>query len=126
MRRTIRRPSSNDAGRALRAARFSGAVTVDDAALREIVRRHLEIDAVARQDLDPVAPQPSGDVGQDRLPVFQLDGERRAREDLLDRAEELERRLFGRLFGRLRRSRGVEGSAGYENTLFRDVISLPV
>jgi hypothetical protein len=41
-----------------------------------------------------VAPETTGDMRQDRLSVLELDGEGRAREDLLDRAEEFERSLF--------------------------------
>jgi hypothetical protein len=69
------------------AARFAGSIPVHDAALREIVRRHLEIDPVPRENLDPVTAQASGDVRQDRLAVLEFDREGRAREDLLDGTE---------------------------------------
>ena len=79
----------------MRAAGFAGAVTVDDATLRQIVGRHLDIDAIAGKNADVVAAQTAGDVGQDGVAVFELDRERRAGEDLLDRTEQLERGLFG-------------------------------
>jgi hypothetical protein len=41
-----------------------------------------------------VPAQPSRDVREDRMSVFEFDRERRAREDLLDRSENFERRLF--------------------------------
>jgi hypothetical protein len=44
-----------------------------------------------------VAAQPSGDVRQDDVAVVELDGKRRARKDLLDAAERLERRFFDAL-----------------------------
>lgn len=41
-----------------------------------------------------MATQAAGDVGQDRLAVLELDGEGRARKDLLDGPEQLQRGLF--------------------------------
>ena len=38
------------------AAGLTGAVAVDDAALGEIVGRHLDVDPIARQHLDAVTP----------------------------------------------------------------------
>jgi len=115
--------------RRLRAAGFAGAIAVHDAAFGEVVGRHLEIDAVAGENLDPVAPEAAGDVGQDRLAVLQLDRERRTRKDLLDRAEQLERRFLRRLLGRARaRCAAVVAlilvvvSAGYDATALPEFI----
>jgi hypothetical protein len=44
-----------------------------------------------------MAAEPSGDVRQDDVPVVELDGERRARKDLLDAAEYFERRFLDAL-----------------------------
>ncbi len=41
-----------------------------------------------------MAPEAPRDMREDRLAIFQLDRERRAREDLLDRPEEFEGSLF--------------------------------
>ena len=78
------------------AARFTRAIAVDDAALREIVRRDLELDAVAQQQFDVMAAQAARDVREDFVAVLQFDAERRARVDLLDRAEHLDHRLLRR------------------------------
>ncbi len=99
----------------LRAARFPGAITIHDAALGQIVRRDLEIDAVARQNLDAVAAQAAGDVCEDRLTRLEFDGERRTREHLLDRSEEFERGFLRRLFCGTQRcgSWGLAASYGF-------------
>lgn len=47
-------------------------VAVGDAALGEIVRRHLQGDAVAGQHADSVAPQFSGQVSENRSVLIQL------------------------------------------------------
>lgn len=69
-----------------------------------------------------MAAQSPGDVREDRVPVIQLDGERRAWEDLLDGPEDLERRLFCILRLRLGRARfGVSASgvgSGYGSLPF--------
>jgi hypothetical protein len=57
-----------------------------------------------------MAAQAARDMGQDRLAVLQLDREGRAREDLLDGPEQLERGLFRDL--RERRPGAVMGAAG--------------
>lgn len=80
----------------LLAARFACSVTIDDPALRKIVRRDLKIDAIARQQFDVVTTQTARDVAQDGPAVFQFHREGCARKDLLDGAKELERRLFDR------------------------------
>ena len=81
------------------AAHFAGAVAIDDAALREIVGRHLEIDAVAKQNFDAVAAEASGEVGEHGVPVLQLDRKRGAGINLTDGPKDLERRFFSRLGG---------------------------
>ena len=77
-----------------RAALFAGAVAVDDAALREVVGRHLELDAVAEKNLDPVAAQAAGQVCQDRVPVLEFNGKGRAWVDLADRTKNLKWGFF--------------------------------
>jgi len=112
----------------LRAARLARAVAVHDAALREVVRRHFEVDAVARQDLDAMPTEAAGDMRKDRLSVFEFDRERRARKDLLDRPEEFQRRFFSRLFRRA--GPGLVGvtaaAARYGRTSFVNVIWISV
>src|SRR5919204_3646583 len=67
----------------LRQIRFTDAITFirsslrskGDAALRQVVRRHLHRHLVARQDADVVHPHLAGDEGVDRVAVFQLHAE---------------------------------------------------
>ena len=92
-----------------RAACFASAIAVHDPAFGQIVWRHFEIHAVARQNLDAVAAEPTGDVREDFVPVLELDGERGAREDLFDRPENFNRALF---IGLLRRLLGRFDPAG--------------
>ena len=80
-----------------RPARFTRTIAVDDAALGEVVGRDLELDAIAQQQLDVMAAQASRDVREDFVAVLEFDAERRARVDLLDRAEHLDHRLLRRL-----------------------------
>jgi hypothetical protein len=64
-----------------------------------------------------MAAQPPGYVGQDRMAVFQLDRKRRAWKNLLDRAENFKRRLFGKLdFGLYAWAGGAgfRAAAGYD------------
>src|SRR5437016_1104306 len=49
------------------------AVTVDDPAAREVVRRQLDLDLVARQDPDPEAAHLAGDVAEHLVPVLEPD-----------------------------------------------------
>ena len=49
------------------------AVPVDDSAAAEVVRRQLDVDLVARQDLDPVPAHLPGRVPQCFLPVLEKD-----------------------------------------------------
>jgi hypothetical protein len=79
------------------AASLACAIAVNDPALGQVVGRHFQVDPVARQNFDAVAPQASRNVGQDRVAVFEFDREGRARKDLLDRTEQLKRRLLDRL-----------------------------
>src|SRR6185312_7562610 len=109
-RRTSRRHRSSASKSARKASvnvralvpRFARAIAIDDAALRQVVRRHLEIDAVARQYLDAVTAQASGDVRQDRHAVLEFHRERRARENLAYGAVDFESFLFGRHRGGVR------------------------
>jgi hypothetical protein len=72
-------------------------MAVDDSAFRQVVRRKLDVDAVAGENSDAMAAQAPGDVREDDVAVIELDGERRARKDLLDAADDLERGLFDAL-----------------------------
>ena len=66
---------SREGVRRSRANRGIGAtlpVPEGDAAFAEIVRRQFEGHFVARQDANAIAPQPSGEVGQDYTLMFQL------------------------------------------------------
>ncbi len=76
------------------AARLARAIPVDDPAFGQVVRRQLDIDAVARKNLDAVPAQAPGDVGKDRVPVVEFDRERGARKDLADTAVDFQRGLF--------------------------------
>src|SRR5665213_487183 len=80
-----------------RPARFTRTIAVDDAALRQVVRRDLEFDPIAQEQFDVMAAQASRDVREDFVAVLEFDAERRARVDLLDRAEHLDHRLLRRL-----------------------------
>ncbi|HEY8314265.1 MAG TPA: hypothetical protein VIG51_08800 [Candidatus Baltobacteraceae bacterium] len=57
--------------------------------------------------------QTAGNVGEDRVAVLELDRKGRAWKNLLDRAKDLERRLFGRFGGR--RPGGVVFGSGFAN-----------
>src|ERR1700761_3481056 len=76
---------------------LAGTVAIDDAALREVVRGHFEIDAIAGKYADAVPAEAARDVCQDRHAVLELDGERRAGKNLFYRPKDLDRGLFGRL-----------------------------
>jgi hypothetical protein len=100
----------------LGAASLACAIPVDDAAFGEIVGRDLEIDAIARENLDAMAAQAARDVREDRLTRLEFYRERRARKDLFDRSEEFERRLFRRFFSRPQGGGPRRGSASYDFT----------
>jgi len=73
----------------LASARFARAVAVDDAALRQIVRREFDVHAIARKNLDVMAAQPAGDVRENDVAVVEFDRKGGARKDLLDAAVDL-------------------------------------
>src|SRR5687768_12310692 len=82
------------------------AVPVDDPAAREVVRRKLDLHAVARQDADVVLAHLSRDVAEDAMAVVEVDPEHHVRQRLDDRAVELDRVFLGvagasELFGSL-------------------------
>ncbi len=106
----------------LRAARFAGSVAVDDPAFGEVVRRHLEIDAIAGENLDAVAPQAARNMRENRLAIFEFDGKGGAREYLLDRPEELEGRLFRGLRGDLSGRCAKRSTASYDRTVLQNII----
>ncbi len=85
----------------LAAACFSGAITVYDAALRQIVWREFHVDTVAGKNFDVMTAQAAGDVREDDVPVVEFDGKRGARKNLFDAAVDFQRRLFG-VLGRCR------------------------
>src|SRR5208283_5778311 len=79
----------------VRAASFAGAVAVDDSRLGQIVGRHFQLDSVAEKNLDAMAAEPAGYVGEYGMSVFQLNREGRTGEDLLDRPVELQGSFLG-------------------------------
>jgi hypothetical protein len=78
---------------------FSGAIAVNDAPLRQVVGRQLDLHTIAWENSYTVPAQASGDVRQDDVPVIELDRKGRARKNLLDIAEYLKRGLFHILRG---------------------------
>ena len=54
-------------------------VAVSDASLREVIGRHLEGDAVARQHADAIASQLAGQVSQNGAVLIELNAEKSAR-----------------------------------------------
>jgi hypothetical protein len=86
--------------RDLFAARFTRAVSVDDPALCQVVRRDFKIHSIAGQQFDVMPAQATGNMTEDRAAIFQFDRKGRAWENLLDRAEELERLFLDRNGGR--------------------------
>lgn len=104
----------------LRAASFACPVTINDAALGKVVRRHFEIDAVAQKNLDAMTAEPPGKVGEHRVPVFQLDREGRAGVDLSYGPKDLEGCLFHRLSraGSVVLWRAISTAAGYDRPTF--------
>ena len=74
-------------------ARLTRTITVNDAALRQIVWRKLHVDAVAWKNFDVMAAQAAGNVRQNDVTVIQLDGKRRAWKNLLYATVDLQRGL---------------------------------
>src|SRR3954468_22826582 len=70
-------------------------MAVGDAPAVEIVRRQLDLDPVARQDADVVAPHLAGDVPEDLVVVVELHAEHRVGEGLHDLALHLDLVFFG-------------------------------
>jgi hypothetical protein len=83
-----RRPSADALG-------VSSLTAVGDPPASQIVRRKLDVDVVARRDANAETPQTAGQAGEDRVTVFELDLERRARKGFNDAADEAERVFFG-------------------------------
>src|SRR2546423_509954 len=92
------------------------AVAVDDPAARQVVRRELDADAVARRDADEVAAHAAGRVGDELVAALELHLEHRVRQSLRDRGVH-DDRLFllvavgGRGAPRLRRARSATRSS---------------
>jgi len=59
-------------------------VAVDDATAREVVRRQLDLDAIAGKDPDPVAPHLPGRVAERLVTVVERDLEEAVAERLDD------------------------------------------
>lgn len=78
-------------------------VPVQNPTAREVVRRQLHQNAVARQDLDEVHPNLAGDMGEHFMPALQFYAEHRIGQVFRDDALHLDRLLFdiGLLFGGL-------------------------
>jgi hypothetical protein len=76
---------------ALGPALFTRAIAIDYSALRQIVRRKFHVYAVTGKNSDTVAAQASGDMSKDDVAVVELDGEGRARENLLNAAQHFKR-----------------------------------
>src|SRR5918995_2310857 len=66
------------------------AVPVDDPAAREVIRRDLDLHAIAREDLDAEAAHLSGRVAQHLVAFVELDLEHSVREGLDDFALHLD------------------------------------
>jgi hypothetical protein len=69
-----------------------------------------------------MATQAARDMREDRLTVFEFDCESRAREHLLDRPEEFERRLFRGFRGDLSGRRAKRSAASYDRTVLQNII----
>src|SRR4030088_455833 len=69
-------------------------VAEDEPALLEVVRRHLDGDAVARERLDAVLFHLAGRIGDDPLPGVELDAIARVRQDFGDKTFELDQLFF--------------------------------
>src|ERR1700687_1183820 len=70
------------------------AVAIDDAAARQVVRRELDADAVARRDADKVAPHSTRRISDELVAGFELDLEHRVGQCLGDAGVHDARRLF--------------------------------
>src|SRR4051794_31207746 len=81
------RPRETSRGRGL-------LVPVDDPTAGQVVRRELDDDPVLGEDADVVLPHLAADVGEDLVPVAQLDPEHRVRESLDDGAFDLDYAFF--------------------------------
>src|SRR5687768_4029672 len=68
---------------------------VSDAAAREVVRRQLDLHAVAGQDADEVHAHLAAHVGEHAMAALQLHSEHRVRQRLHHRALHLDRVFFG-------------------------------
>jgi hypothetical protein len=78
-------------GPALGPALFTRAIAIDYSALRQIIWRKFHVYAITGKNSDTVAAQASRDMGEDDVAVVELDGEGRARENLLNAAEHFKR-----------------------------------
>src|SRR6185437_65504 len=81
-------------------ARFARAIAVDNAALRQIVRREFDVHAIARKNFDVMAAQTAGDVRENDVSVVEFDRKGRAGKHLFDASVDLQWRFF-EVFGRV-------------------------
>ena len=70
-------------------------IAIDDAALRQVVWRDFDVDVVAGQNPNVMAPQSPGNVREDRRAVLQLDREGRARKNLPNGTVQLQGLFLG-------------------------------
>src|SRR3990172_12615517 len=69
--------------------------SIRDPATRQVVRRQLDADPVARKDPDEVHAELAADVGEYPMTVLELDSEHRIGQRLDDRTLDLDRVLLG-------------------------------
>jgi glycosyltransferase involved in cell wall biosynthesis len=95
-----------------RARRPGLLVAVGDAAAVEVVRRELDLDAVAGQDADVVAAHLARDVAEDLVVVVELDAEHRVGEGLGDLALHLDLLFFAHAAPKGSGGSGQNGGSG--------------
>jgi hypothetical protein len=72
-----------------------------DAPLRQVVRRHLDRHAIARENTDAVLLHPPRRVGDHLMPIVEFHAATSVRQDFVHHAFELEHFFFGHLVSRL-------------------------
>src|SRR6516225_7035456 len=92
----LRRAALSTSGTA--AARTLVLVTEDEAALFQIIGRHLDCHPVTRQSLDPVLLHLAGSIGNDLMSRVQLDAVAGIGEDFSDQSFELDQLFFSHVY----------------------------
>src|SRR3546814_11095024 len=95
---------------ALPADRAAAAFAINDAALAEVIGRHLDAHGVADDRPDAETPHPAGGVGDDARAVFEHDAETGVGQDLVDHTIEGPGFLFGQIPDRQSVVSGKRGS----------------